>query len=171
MNALLCSGDRNSPSGFTSSSISGGATGGDRKGYKLKVNSKITASEPFSVDTFSGNVCIDDMLEPVDKSKRQFNRIALSHGLVVPEYPVGFITEPRGSWIKHLKLAANVHYQNVCVEVSKGRKIRVRCVADVKVGEEIQLWFSPEVSIAMQIPFLTPANIKGELKRIINHII
>lgn len=157
--ALLCS-DRGSPSGFGSSAV----VGGDRKCFKLKGGCKITASEPIPRDSVSENVCIDDLLDPVlgGKRDRQFNRIGLNLGHVVPEYPAGFISEPRGAWIRHLKLAANVHYQNVSLEVAKGRRIRVRAVADVKVDEEIQLWFSPEVLIAMQIPFLTPANIKGQ---------
>lgn len=154
MNALLCS-DRGSPSGFADRS----------KPFKWKVASKVTASEPVPVDTVSENVSVEDLLESVvgGKRERQFNRIGLSHGLVVPEYAAGFLSEPRGAWIKHLRLAANVHFQNVAVEVAKGgRRIRVRVVADVKVGEEIQLWFSPEVLMAMQIPFLSPANIKGQ---------
>lgn len=160
MNALLCS-DRASPSGFNNSAAMGDRKGGYPINNKVKMTSKITASESFSTDSVSDNFCIDDLLEGA-KRDRQFNRIGLSHGLVAPEYSAGYTSEPRGAWIKHLKLAANVHYQNVSIEVAKGRKLRVRVVADVKVSDEIQLWFSPEVLIAMQIPFLTPENIKGE---------
>lgn len=153
MNAVLCS--DTSPSGYSSSA-------GDRKGYKSKVASNITASQCFAVECVSENVSIDDLMESIGKRERQFNRIGLSHGFIVPEYQFAAGGESRGAWIKHLKLAANVHYQNVSLEVAKGRKIRVRATSEVQAGEEIQLWFSPEVLIAMQIPFLTPANIKGK---------
>lgn len=156
MNAVLCS--ETSPSGFSSSSMSAN----DRKGYKTKLASKITASESLATDSVSEMVPIEDLLDTMGKRERQFNRIELSHGILVPEYPAGFATDPRGSWIKHLRLAANVHFQNVSLEVAKGRKLRVRVIAGVQVGEEVQMWFSPEILIAMQIPFLTPANIKGE---------
>lgn len=158
MNALLCSSDRGtSPSGFVA----------ERKSFggKLKVQSKITASEPLPLDSLSESVAIEELLEAVPvaggkQRERHLHRIGLSRGFVVPECTPGF-PAPRG-WIRQLKLAANVHFQNVSVEVAKGRRIRVRVVADVKVGEEMQLWFSPQVLIAMQIPFLTPANIKGQ---------
>lgn len=156
MNAVIC-GETSSPSGF-------GATAADRKGYKLKMAAKVTAAEAFSTDCLSENVCIDELLEAVGKRDRQFNRIGLSsRGFLTPEFASGF-SEHGGAWIKHLKLATNVHYQNASLEVAaKGRKIRIRIISDIKVGDEIQMWFSQEVLLAMQIPFLTPANIKGEV--------
>lgn len=155
MNAVLCS--DTSPSGYSSSSMSAS----DRKGYKWKLASKITASESLATDSVSEMVPIEDLLDTMGKRERQFNRIQLTHGILVPEYPAGIANDPRGSWIKHLRLAANVHFQNVSLEVAKGRKLRVRVIAGVQISEELQMWFSPEILIAMQIPFLTPANIKG----------
>lgn len=154
MNTLLCSG----PSGF-----SGGASA-DRKSFKaVKTTNKITAAKNLPLDLTSEQVPIEDLLvDSITKRERPFSRITISNGTLQPEITQGAKSEIRGTWIRQLKLAANVHYQNVCVEVAKGRTVRVRCVADVKIGEEVQLWFSPEILLAMQIPFLSPANIKGQ---------
>lgn len=65
-------------------------------------------------------------------------------------------------WIKSLKLSDDTHSNNALLETVNQKQLHVRIVKDLQPGEEILLWFSEELLALMYIPFLTPANIRGE---------
>lgn len=74
-------------------------------------------------------------------------------------------------WIAHARLADDVQSNNAVVEICrqqtgedrKSCELRLRVLRDLVVGEELMLWFSEELLVLLGIPFLTPANIRGEL--------
>ncbi|KAJ6633502.1 PR domain zinc finger protein 13 [Pseudolycoriella hygida] len=69
--------------------------------------------------------------------------------------------EPDNTWIKNLKLSMDPHSNNVILEVSND-ELRVRTIRSINANDEITLWFSEEILAAMDIPFLTPTNIRDK---------
>lgn len=68
-------------------------------------------------------------------------------------------------WMRQLRLSMDVHSNNVTVEMVSyelRKSLRVRVLRPIEAGEELLLWFSEEIVALMGIPFLTPANIRGE---------
>ncbi|XP_063698093.1 PR domain zinc finger protein 13 [Culicoides brevitarsis] len=65
-------------------------------------------------------------------------------------------------WIKCAKMAKGVHEQNAILVRSYGSTLMLDIVKDIKVDEEIFLWFSEEVQALMGISFLGLGNIQGE---------
>lgn len=70
---------------------------------------------------------------------------------------------PDHVWIKAIKLSNDTQSNNAILETTNQKQLRVRITKNVQIGEEILLWFSEEILALMYIPFLTPANIRGEL--------
>lgn len=68
---------------------------------------------------------------------------------------------PESIWMRNLNLSNDTHCNNALLEMTSGKQLRVRMVKNVAPNEEILLWFSEEILALMQIPFLTPANIRG----------
>lgn len=69
-------------------------------------------------------------------------------------------------WLAHVRLADDVQSINAVLEpatrTAHGGQVRVRCLRDLRAGDELQLWFSAELLARLAIPFLTPANIRGQ---------
>ncbi|XP_055387384.1 PR domain zinc finger protein 13 [Condylostylus longicornis] len=65
------------------------------------------------------------------------------------------------SWIKCIQLAKDVHSNNVIIELINNNQIRLRTIREINENEELFLWFTEDISIKMNIPFLTPINIRG----------
>lgn len=65
-------------------------------------------------------------------------------------------------WIKSMKLSNDTYSNNAILETCNQKQLHVRIIRNVQPGEEILLWFSEEILAWMYIPFLTPANIRGE---------
>lgn len=137
-----------------------GRTAAPSSGFKRNVSNKITAKEVLLKDSVSEVFPSEDLDGFSVKHDRHFSKIRLSpSGVVVPDY-VGYNTS-QSCWIRHLRLSPNIHYQNAVLELCKSNTFRVRVMADIQVGQEINLWFSQELLVAMQIPFLTLLNIRG----------
>lgn len=63
-------------------------------------------------------------------------------------------------WIPFLRLAENCDEQNAEVQLAQqGKAILVRITKLVRAGSEIKVWFSSELLIMLEIPFLQPSNI------------
>lgn len=71
------------------------------------------------------------------------------------------------SWINQILVSDDVHSNNIVAEIHRhedGRKeLRVRTVRCIDAGDSLRLWFNEEVAALMGVPFLAPANIRGEL--------
>lgn len=70
---------------------------------------------------------------------------------------------PINSWIRYLKFSNDVHSNNIMLELAAKQKVILRTTRNIDPGDEIQLWFSEDLLAVMNIPFLTPANIRGKL--------
>lgn len=66
-------------------------------------------------------------------------------------------------WIKNIRLSNDTYSNNALLEITSNRQLRIRISKNVRPNEEVLLWFSEEILALMYIPFLTPANIRGEL--------
>lgn len=71
-------------------------------------------------------------------------------------------------WIKCAKIANGVHEHNAILVRSYGSYVKLKIVKDIRVNEEILLWFSEEVQLMMGISFLSLENIQGENRYICN---
>lgn len=73
---------------------------------------------------------------------------------------------PEQIWLKQLRLAMDVHSNNTILETTTSNDgssvVYLRVLRNIDAGEEFLLWFSEEILALMGIPFLTPANIRGE---------
>lgn len=75
---------------------------------------------------------------------------------------------PEQIWIKQLRLAMDVHSNNTILETRTANddgssvSVYLRAIRNIDAGEELLLWFSEEILALIGIPFLTPANIRGE---------
>lgn len=69
---------------------------------------------------------------------------------------------PEQEWIHRFNIAHDTYSNAALLEITPDRKLRINIVKNVLPDEEILLWFSEEVLVAMNIPFLSPANILGE---------
>lgn len=72
---------------------------------------------------------------------------------------------PDSIWIKQMRLSNDVHSNNCLLELTPEKMLRLRTLCNVNDGNELVLWFSEDILALMFIPFLTPANIRGEYYR------
>lgn len=75
---------------------------------------------------------------------------------------VGESMHRRTFWVKSLNVAHDTYSNNAQLEISGDRKLRLKIVKNIGVGDEVLLWFSEEILAIMGVPFLTPANIQGK---------
>lgn len=67
-------------------------------------------------------------------------------------------------WVKYTRIANGVHEHNAILVRSYGSYLKLKVVKDIKVDEEILLWFSEEVQSMMGISYLGLENIQGSIK-------
>jgi hypothetical protein len=61
------------------------------------------------------------------------------------------------------RLADDCHSYNVVLQRGVASNTVVLYVArTIRSGEELQLWFSEQILVALAVPFLTPLNIQGK---------
>lgn len=100
--------------------------------------------------------CIDLKCEQVAKSK-SFISIDSS----------GYITNDQSYsdsvWLRSLTLAHDTYSHNAQLEITSDHRLRVKIVKNLVIDEEILLWLSDEILAILTVPFLTPANILGEI--------
>lgn len=65
-------------------------------------------------------------------------------------------------WLPMISLSYDVHSNNVIIEITAAKEIRLRITHDIEQRQELLLWFSEETLAFMSIPFLTPTNIRGK---------
>ncbi|XP_046393677.1 zinc finger protein 584 [Ischnura elegans] len=70
-------------------------------------------------------------------------------------------------WIRGMRIAEDCHSCNVRLTEAVGGFV-ARTTRMVAAGEEMLLWFSPEVLAILKIPFLAPSNIRGEKAYVCN---
>jgi hypothetical protein len=70
-------------------------------------------------------------------------------------------------WILHARLADDCHSYNVILQTSgASNTVTLHVVRSIRRGEELQLWFSEQMLVALAVPFLTPLNIQGKENQI-----
>ncbi|CAG9853690.1 unnamed protein product [Phyllotreta striolata] len=79
---------------------------------------------------------------------------------------------PSTHWIRALRLSDDCHSYNVQLKLqtnsSQPPKLVLQAVKSIEIGQELQLWFSEDVLVMLQMVFLTPANIQGQKKYVCN---
>lgn len=71
-------------------------------------------------------------------------------------------------WIRHVKLAEDIHSANLILKL-KEDKVEAQVIQNIRMNDELLMWFSEEIVSFMNIPFLTPANIQGQKCYICHH--
>lgn len=71
-------------------------------------------------------------------------------------------------WIKCAKIANGVHEHNAVLVRSYGGYLKLKVVKDIRVNDEILLWFSEDVQSMMGVSFLGLDNIQGENRYLCN---
>lgn len=67
-------------------------------------------------------------------------------------------------WLRNIRFSENIYSQNAVFEMTSAGNIRIRTIKSINKGEEIIAWFTDELALFMSINFLSPYNIKGNLK-------
>lgn len=68
-----------------------------------------------------------------------------------------------GCWMLSVPLADDCHSYNCRLELSAaGGAVGLRTTAAVLPGQPLKMWFPPDLQLMLHVPFLTPANIRGE---------
>jgi len=68
-------------------------------------------------------------------------------------------------WLLDARLADDCHSYNVMLQRGAARdSVVLHVVRSMRNGEELQLWFSEQMLVALAVPFLTPLNIQGKTK-------
>lgn len=97
---------------------------------------------------------------PVIDARKTNNQISISaEGLMYCPGSNEHISE--NIWIKQLRFSMDVHSNNTILEMCPDNELRIRALRKIDINEELLVWFSEEILALMQIPFLTPANIRG----------
>ncbi|KAF7403827.1 hypothetical protein HZH68_006621 [Vespula germanica] len=72
------------------------------------------------------------------------------------------------SWLKIVTLATDCHTNNILL-IPSGKGVIMKTIRDIAPGELLFLWFSENLLLILNIPFLNPRNIQGQ-DRYICHI-
>ena len=107
-------------------------------------------------NTISKSISAEDFYKSI-RSEKTILMCLSGSGFLVPEEP-----NFGHSWIKSIKLAKDVHSQNVILETTSDNDLRLRVTKNLAEGDELQMWFSEEIVAVTYIPFLAPANILSE---------
>lgn len=83
----------------------------------------------------------------------------------------GFTSTP--CWLKTIDIAHDISTCNVKLTGAK-EGVFLKTVRHIKTGESLQMWFTEEILLMLNIPFLLPINIRSktkvaDLKQIINY--
>lgn len=68
------------------------------------------------------------------------------------------------NWIKNIRIANDIYSHNAILNKRNDGKLDIRVIKDIKVGDEIILWFSDDIGVLMNISHLSPINIQGNQK-------
>lgn len=65
-------------------------------------------------------------------------------------------------WILSVPLAEDCHAYNCRLAILAPGTVGLHTTATVMPGQPLKMWFPPDVQLMLHVPFLTPANIRGE---------
>lgn len=68
-------------------------------------------------------------------------------------------------WILSVPLADDCHAYNCRLSLMAAGTVRLYTTAAVVPGQQLKMWFPPDLQLMLHVPFLTPVNIKGERYR------
>lgn len=139
---------------------------------EIKVRENKCAVAKMEANLNTGSYALETISR--DTKTRPFDCIDLSSGHVpklksfISTDASGFIVNDQhfseSMWLRSLNLAHDTYSHNAQLEITNDHRLRVKIVKNLVIDEEIQLWFSDEILAILTIPFLTPANILGNLQ-------
>lgn len=121
----------------------------------LKVPSpsdSVSAYEFLEKDTLSSGISTAELVTHTSCGRIGIRKS--SNGIIKPAQKVT-------TWIRSIRLSPDVYSHNAIIELNEEKQVRLRITKNIAPGEEVIAWLSEEISLFMNIPFLTPSNIIG----------
>jgi hypothetical protein len=120
-------------------------------------SSGIQASEFVAKNSSSHQFSFDQVI--IDSNlPRKFLVGAHNNQLILPQEP-----HIRNKfWIKNIRIADDIPGANVLLHFVED-KIELKAIKSINSNDELLMWFSEEIISFMNIPFLVPGNIQGNL--------
>lgn len=72
----------------------------------------------------------------------------------------GFTNTP--CWLKTIDIAQDISTCNVKLTAAK-EGVFLKTVRSIRAGESLQMWFTEEILLMLNIPFLLPMNIRSKI--------
>lgn len=120
----------------------------------------VQAGDFIPKNSTSHQFTFDQVLIDLNLS-RKFSICVHDNHLMIPQEP-----HLRNKfWIRNIQIANDIPGANVMLHFVED-KIELKAIKSINCGEELLMWFSEEIISFMNIPFLVPGNIQGEVSKI-----